>query len=270
MTNKPTETVSRSSNAAASRLRVEQADPGTLLIERLPDGSTAIFDRRTRTMHSLNASAAAAFEACRDHHTVDALAQAMGERLHAEVTPGVALAAIGELEKAGLAVCSGQEAAGGRATRRGLLSTAAAVALPAILTLTAGEQKAFARDAGSGTTTTTTTTVAPTPSIVSTTPTTTVCTGPSATDSHVFTVTGANTHFVQGTTVVTIPTTAFLTVDSVTVTSSTTLTMTISGFSNTTGVTGSIWFRYTTDTEVINSFSFNPGGYVTVTVCGAG
>ena len=36
----------------------------TRVIEQMPDGSTAVFDTETLTVHSLNAGAAAAFAAC--------------------------------------------------------------------------------------------------------------------------------------------------------------------------------------------------------------
>jgi hypothetical protein len=125
------------------------------VVERLPDGSTAVFDRATKTVHSLNASAAAAFEACREPKTVSELAHEMGQALSAPVTDAVALAAAGELEQAGLVVGTGvPQAEPERASRRAILK-AAGVALPVVLSLTAAEQQAHAATAASGAATTT-------------------------------------------------------------------------------------------------------------------
>ena len=128
-----------------------------LIIEALADGSTAVFDTVSQTVHSLNASAAAAFEACREEKTAPQLAHAMEATLGQPVTEDLALAAVSELERAGLVACSGSRRPEG-SSRRSALSfvAAAAAALPVVLSLTVAEQKAYAGGAGSGTTTTTT------------------------------------------------------------------------------------------------------------------
>ena len=199
-------------------------------MEKLPDGSTVVFDNASGTVHSLNSSAAAAFEACRDSCTVASVARGMSERLDAAVTEDVAWAAISELEAAGLVVCSGsREAAGRGASRRSMLQKLAAVSavgLPVVLSLGAAEQKAFAGGVGSGTTTTTTTTTSAPASIPTISPNS-VCT--SAQDQLIFTVTGLNTHFNQATTVVTLTGPNSLVVGTVTVNSATSLTVAISG-----------------------------------------
>jgi hypothetical protein len=125
------------------------------VVEKLPDGSTALFDRATKTVHSLNSSAAAAFELCREPKSVSELAREMSDALAIPVTDVMALAAAGELEQAGLVIGTGaRQAEDERASRRAMLK-AAGVALPIVLSLTAAEQQAHAAMAISGTTSTT-------------------------------------------------------------------------------------------------------------------
>jgi hypothetical protein len=244
-----------------AELRVQRVPFENLLIEKLPDGSTAVFDTGSGTVHSLNSSAAAAFEACRESCTVAFVARAMSELLNAGVSEDVALAAISELEAAGLVVCSGAvEAAGHGASRRSMLEALAAVssvALPMVLSLGASEQKAFAAGAGSGTTTSTTTTTTTTSApgqIIGVSPN--VAAG-CVQDQYTFTITGQNTHFNQGATQVTAE--GLLVVGAVTVASPTQLTAVVSGFSNYTlpfYVGNVINLRVTTGLEVLFTGSY--------------
>jgi hypothetical protein len=170
-------------------------------IENLPDGSTAVFDRITQTIHSLHPLAAAAFQACREQKTIDEVREAMTLTLGADVSEASALGAIAELERAGLVAISELDGA----SRRSMLTSAlkaAGVAAPLVLSLTASEQAVFAQGSGSGTTTTTTTTTSTT-----TTTTTTTTAGPAPTlnigpntfnscqSSSNFDLGGVNTHF---------------------------------------------------------------------------
>jgi hypothetical protein len=122
----------------------------------LPDGSTAVFDTLSKTVHSINKTATAAFEACREKRTVPQLATAMRETLESPVTEEMALAAVYELERVGLVACSGptpEERL--QASRRSVLravGTAAATVAPLVLSLSSAEQRAYAAAAGSGTT----------------------------------------------------------------------------------------------------------------------
>ncbi len=189
-----------------------------LIIEKLPDGSTAVYDATSQTLHSLNAPTAAAFEACRERRTLPELVNAMNEALRRPVSEGLALMAVAELERARLVTSEGAAPDNRFASRRNLLR-AAGMALPAVLSLTAAQQRAFAATAGSGdpaTTAapTTSTTAAPTATTTTTTTTTTTAAPvPSLTGASgnvvlssycpvIITITGQNTHFVQGTTTV--------------------------------------------------------------------
>ncbi|MBP7570889.1 MAG: hypothetical protein KBA95_12590 [Acidobacteria bacterium] len=131
--------------------RFVQAHPGSLTAEFLPDGSTAVLDTRTGTIHALNAPAAAAFAACRTPQTCPELVRAMQEAMGQEVTADLALAAVAELQAAGLLIASGAPLdERSHLTRRALLK-AAGVALPTVWALTASQQRAHAQGAGSGT-----------------------------------------------------------------------------------------------------------------------
>lgn len=113
-----------------------------LVVEQLPDGSTAIFEPATKAVHSLNPLAAAVFGACREQISLAGLVEAVGSPDSVEPV----LAAITDLEAAGLVERSSAEST----SRRGMLKAAAAIAIPAVLTLTAAEQSAYALQAGSG------------------------------------------------------------------------------------------------------------------------
>jgi hypothetical protein len=110
--------------------------------EQLPDGSTVVVETATNTVHSLDPLAAAAFHA--SARTTDGIAREMGATLGRPVTENEALEAIVELERAGLVTSSVRP----DATRRALLR-AAGIAIPAVLTLTAAEQRAQAFVSGS-------------------------------------------------------------------------------------------------------------------------
>jgi hypothetical protein len=129
-----------------------QTDSKHRIVEKLPDGSTAVFDAVSETLHSLNPPAAAAFDACKERTTLPQLVRAMGDVLPAPVTEELALVAIAELQQAGLVTAEDASQYDRLATRRGLLKAAGFV-LPAVLSLTAAEQRAYAISAGSGTTT---------------------------------------------------------------------------------------------------------------------
>lgn len=138
------------------QLFVQQASAKGYILEVLPDGSRAMFDKVTNTVYALDASAAAAFEACQEPVTLSELMEAMRRSLGKAVTEEVAWEAVAELKRSGLVNSSGPTEELRSASRRALLK-AAGVAVPVVLSLTAAEQRVFALGAGSGTTTTTAT-----------------------------------------------------------------------------------------------------------------
>ncbi len=250
---------------ANNEIVVQQINSSNLQIEKLPDGSTAVFDTATQSIHSLDPLAAAAFIACRDRKTLPQLTDAMSKTLGTPITDVVTLNAISELERAGLVACSNfAPSATEIASRRSLLR-AAGTAMPVVLSLTSMEQSAFAQRAGSGIlATTTTTTAAPTttttttaaPATTTTTTTTTTTPAPVALIASVIpafigecnltqnaVIIGQNTHFSSAS-VVTLGA-SNLTVSGVTATSPTSISLTIKstpgnrGPVNVTVVTGS-------------------------------
>jgi len=140
-----------------STLRYIQVVSGQLTIERLPDGSTAILDQRSRQVHSLNPTAAIAWEACQGGATLAEVRKALETKLNAAVDEAIARDAIAQLRKvdlvqpetaAGAAPASVDEDLRAAARRNSLLR-AAAVALPVVLTLAFSQQRAHAGTASS-------------------------------------------------------------------------------------------------------------------------
>lgn len=128
-------------------LEVARSRSSELVVQTLPDGSTAIFEVATKNVYSLNPSAAAAFAACDSAMTLSELAAAMSRRLDTPVTEEVAHEAASELAAVGLVTITPPEGLG--TSRRDLLKQVAGVALPAVLVLTGVEQRAYAQGAGS-------------------------------------------------------------------------------------------------------------------------
>jgi len=138
-----------------------QTDISHLIVEKLSDGTTAILDKNSKSVYSLNASAAAAFEACGNKMSAAHIAEAMQAILGTPVTEEIALAAIAQLEEHGLVSSTVPEDVAAVASRRSLLKKIGAVggaAVPVVLAMTAAEQRASAFQQTSGTTTTSTTT----------------------------------------------------------------------------------------------------------------
>ena len=154
--------------------RFRQTQYASRVTERLPDGSVAFLDGETKRVCFLNASAAAAWEACADEADVPSIARRMQAVLGLPVTNEAALAALARLEENNLVVTTGAVDAAQLASRRSLLKTVSALGAlaPVVLAMTAAEQKAYAAGTTSGTTTTSTTTTSTTTTSTTTTTTT--------------------------------------------------------------------------------------------------
>ncbi len=210
---------------------VQQTSTKGCVTEKLPDGSSAIFDSVTNVVHALNETAAAAFEACREPVTLSGLSDAMRRRLGPVVTVEMALEAVAELERAGLVTSSGTTQELRNSSRRQLLK-AAGVALPVVLSLTAVEQRVFAAGAGSG---------IGAASIASISQTSVEC--DDTYDS--VTITGLNTHFTNSSVVSFNP--PLMMVNSVSVTNATSLTVNFY-----VGITGEDGFPVVTSPAQLN------------------
>lgn len=125
---------------------VERVDSSKLSVNSMPDGSRIIRNEEDATVLALNATAAAAWDACSTATTVPAVAEQMRHSLNPGVTDELAEASLLELQDKKLVKISGS---GFTATRRQVLAGLSAVALPLVVSLTIGEQKAHAQHAGS-------------------------------------------------------------------------------------------------------------------------
>lgn len=127
-------------------MQVERANSSKLSVNSMPDGSRIIRNSESETVFALNATAAAAWDACSSGNTVAAVAEEMRRSFDPHVTDELAEASLLELQDKKLVAISGS---GFKATRREVLAGLGAVALPLVVSLTMGEQKAYAEHAGS-------------------------------------------------------------------------------------------------------------------------
>jgi hypothetical protein len=120
--------------------------------ENFSDGSVVLLENTTKTIHSLDATAAAALASCGDPAGLSDVVLAMQSSLKRPVTESEALAALEQLQHAGLVTCRNADDGGVR-SRRDLLramGTAAGASAPMVLSLTVAEQKVYAQGVGSG------------------------------------------------------------------------------------------------------------------------
>ena len=132
---------------ASNELGIERTGTSELVVQALPDGSTAVFQVATKNVYSLNPTAAAAWEACESATTLSHLAAAMSHRLNAPISEELAQEAVSELAAVGLVSVTPTDAFG--TSRRQMLKQVAGVALPVVLVLTGAEQRAHAQHAAS-------------------------------------------------------------------------------------------------------------------------
>jgi len=125
---------------------VERVNPSNLVMNAMPDGSRIIRNAEDETVIALNATAAAAWDACSSGTTIAAVAKEMRKSFDPQVTDELAEASILELHDKKLVTISGS---GFNATRREVLAGLGAVALPLVVSLTIGEQRAHAQEANS-------------------------------------------------------------------------------------------------------------------------
>ena len=144
-----------------------QSGVGQLSAEKLGDGSTAIVDSRSKSVHSLNPTATLVWEACANGATLDQIRKTLEAKTGAAASDALVRQALEQLQRVNLIEAEGTfPVESVDLGRRALLTragTVGAIAIPVVLTLTAAEQKAYAFQAISGTTTTT---PAPTTTIV--------------------------------------------------------------------------------------------------------
>jgi hypothetical protein len=127
-------------------MQVERTDFNALVVSELPDGSKVIVDSRNEKVFALNATAGAAWDACSGPTTVSRVAEEMQRSFNPAVTKEVAEEALLQLQERNLVTTSEPIA---RTTRRQLIATLGAIALPLVVSLTMTEQQAHALQARS-------------------------------------------------------------------------------------------------------------------------
>jgi hypothetical protein len=127
-------------------MNFERVNCANLAINSMPDGSQIIRNSEDNTVLALNPTAAAAWDACSSASTIAGVAEAMRSSFDSNVTNELAEASLLELQDKKLVTSSGS---GFKATRRQVLTGLGAVALPLVVSLTVGEQKAHAQKASS-------------------------------------------------------------------------------------------------------------------------
>jgi len=127
-------------------MQVERTDLDALVVNELPDGSKVIVDSRNEKVFALNATAGAAWDACSGPSTLNQVAENMQRSFNPGVTQEVAEEAILQLQERRLVTTSEPIS---RTTRRQLIATLGAIALPLVVSLTMTEQQAHALQARS-------------------------------------------------------------------------------------------------------------------------
>jgi len=122
-------------------MQVERAHSDAMVVSQLPDGSRVIVDHANQTVHALNATAGAAWDACSDPTTLAGVTERMQRSFDSGVTSELAEEAILQLQDKKLVNTSG---ATSQATRRRFLATLGAAAVPLVVSLTIADQRAHA------------------------------------------------------------------------------------------------------------------------------
>jgi hypothetical protein len=127
-------------------MQIERVNPSDFVVKSLPDGSRIIVNSNNETVFAMNATAGAAWDACADPASLSNVTERMQHSFDPNVTEDLAQAAVLQLQEKKLVKVSGDMP---KATRREVLAGLSAVALPLVVSLTVGEQKAHALNARS-------------------------------------------------------------------------------------------------------------------------
>ncbi len=84
---------------AASEIRYTQVISPEISVEKLPDGTTAVLDQRSKDIHSLNSSATVVWEACKQGATLAQVRQALEAHIGTTVDEELAMSALSQLGK---------------------------------------------------------------------------------------------------------------------------------------------------------------------------
>lgn len=130
-------------------MRIERTTADDVVEEQLPDGSRVLTDHGRERVVALNATAGAAWEACRTPTTLERVTEEMQRSLGPSATAEVAEEAILRLRENDLVRTMGVPAR--PPSRRQFIAQAgAAAALPLVIAMTMSEQRAYAQHSNSG------------------------------------------------------------------------------------------------------------------------
>jgi hypothetical protein len=127
-------------------IQVERSKSDSLKVNQLPDGSKVIVDSRNEKVFALNATAGAAWDACSNPTTLSKVAEDMQHSFNPGVTEDIAEAAILRLQEQNLVTVAGSSFT---PSRRAVLATLGAIALPLVVSMTMTQQRAYAQSTGS-------------------------------------------------------------------------------------------------------------------------
>ena len=127
-------------------MQFQRINASDLVINTLPDGSRVIRNAKNETVFALNATAGAAWDACSSATTVSSVADEMRRSFDPKVTDELAEACILQFQEKNLVSISSPAT---KHSRRTVLAGLGAVALPLVVSLTVGQQKAHAQHAQS-------------------------------------------------------------------------------------------------------------------------
>lgn len=128
-------------------MQVTRANTREFNVNALPDGSKVILDSNNDKVIALNATAGAAWDACEGTTTLTEVTARMRQTLGSAVSEAMAEEAVLRLQAQDLVVTSDGPVG---ASRRQVLATLGAIAVPLVVSMTLSEQKAYAERAGSG------------------------------------------------------------------------------------------------------------------------
>lgn len=122
-------------------MNIERTNPGPFVMNRLPDGSRVIADSTNETLFALNAMAGAAWDACAHPTTLADVTARLRSSFDPATSEDLARETILQLQDKKLVQTSEPLP---QADRRRFLTTAAAAAVPLVVSLTLADQRAHA------------------------------------------------------------------------------------------------------------------------------
>jgi hypothetical protein len=128
-------------------MQIERTNSDALVVNKLPDGSTVIVDAEHEAVFALNSTAGAAWDACSSPTTLARVTESMQRSFDPEISEEFAEEAILQLHDKKLVKASETLS---QSSRRRFITTMSAIALPLVVSLSIGEQRAYAKKASSG------------------------------------------------------------------------------------------------------------------------